>query len=85
MRRRHRFLFLFAAGATLRARARQVLLLDAMKVHCYYRVRVGLTRAQVLLLDELTTFLDGADQRGVLEAVRACVGGPGQVVAWPVA
>lgn len=34
---------------------------------------------QVLLLDELTTFLDGEDQRGVLEAVRACVGGPDQV------
>ena len=33
---------------------------------------------QVLLLDELTTFLDGEDQRGVLEAVRACVGGPEQ-------
>ena len=33
---------------------------------------------QVLLLDELTTFLDGEDQRGVLEAVRACVGGPDQ-------
>lgn len=33
---------------------------------------------QVLLLDELTTFLDGADQRGVLEAVRRCVGGPDQ-------
>ncbi len=48
-------------------------------------VGLGLTRAQVLLLDELTTFLDGADQRGVLEAVRACVGGPGQVAARPVA
>ena len=34
---------------------------------------------QVLLLDELTTFLDGEDQRGVLQAVRACVGGPDQV------
>lgn len=34
---------------------------------------------QVLLLDELTTFLDGEDQRGVLEAVRSCVGGPDQV------
>ena len=33
---------------------------------------------QVLLLDELTTFLDGEDQRGVLEAVRKCVGGPDQ-------
>jgi hypothetical protein len=31
---------------------------------------------QVLLLDELTTFLDVEDQRGVLEAVRSCVGGP---------
>ena len=36
---------------------------------------------QVLLLDELTTFLDEEDQRGVLEAVRACVGGPDQVHA----
>ncbi|KAK9832702.1 hypothetical protein WJX81_001789 [Elliptochloris bilobata] len=36
---------------------------------------------KVLLLDELTTFLDGGDQRGVLEAVRACVGGPDQVTA----
>ena len=34
---------------------------------------------QVLLLDELTTFLDGEDQRGVLEAVRNCVGGPDEV------
>ena len=34
---------------------------------------------KVLLLDELTTFLDEEDQRGVLEAVRACVGGPDQV------
>ena len=34
--------------------------------------------SQVLLLDELTTFLDGEDQRGVLEAVRKCVGGPDQ-------
>ncbi len=33
----------------------------------------------MLLLDELTTFLDGEDQRGVLEAVRSCVGGPDQV------
>ncbi|CAL5224592.1 g7302 [Coccomyxa viridis] len=36
---------------------------------------------KVLLLDELTTFLDGEDQRGVLEAVRKCVGGPDQVTA----
>ncbi|BDA49405.1 Energy-coupling factor transporter ATP-binding protein Ecf [Coccomyxa sp. Obi] len=36
---------------------------------------------KVLLLDELTTFLDGEDQRGVLEAVRSCVGGPDQVTA----
>ena len=34
---------------------------------------------QVLLLDELTTFLDGEDQKGVLEAVRNCVGGPDEV------
>ncbi len=33
---------------------------------------------QVLLLDELTTFLDGEDQKGVLEAVRKCVGGSDQ-------
>jgi hypothetical protein len=33
---------------------------------------------QVLLLDELTTFLDEEDQRGVLEAVRTCAGGPDQ-------
>ena len=39
---------------------------------------------QVLLLDELTTFLDGEDQRGVLEAVRACVGGPDQACVPPV-
>ena len=38
----------------------------------------GYPWTQVLLLDELTTFLDGEDQRGVLEAVRKCVGGPDQ-------
>ena len=37
------------------------------------------TVLQVLLLDELTTFLDGEDQKGVLEAVRNCVGGPDEV------
>ena len=37
------------------------------------------TALQVLLLDELTTFLDGEDQKGVLEAVRNCVGGPDEV------
>ena len=42
----------------------------------------GCHLSQVLLLDELTTFLDGEDQRGVLEAVRACVGGPDQVHRW---
>lgn len=36
---------------------------------------------QVLLLDELTTFLDGEDQRGVLEAVRSCMGNPDQAMA----
>eukprot|EP00271_Cylindrocystis_brebissonii_P020894 TRINITY_DN7196_c0_g4_i1.p1 TRINITY_DN7196_c0_g4~~TRINITY_DN7196_c0_g4_i1.p1 ORF type:complete len:502 (+),score=28.82 TRINITY_DN7196_c0_g4_i1:589-2094(+) len=36
---------------------------------------------QVLLLDELTTFLDDSDQVGVLDAVRDVVGGPGQVTA----
>jgi hypothetical protein len=35
----------------------------------------------VLLLDELTTFLDADDQRGVLEAVRAAVDGPERVTA----
>ena len=33
---------------------------------------------QVLLLDELTTFLDSADQEGVLKAVRGVVGIQGQ-------
>lgn len=33
---------------------------------------------QVLLLDELTTFLDSADQEGVLKAVRGVVGLQGQ-------
>lgn len=32
---------------------------------------------QVLLLDELTTFLDSADQQGVLKAVRSLVGSQG--------
>ncbi len=32
---------------------------------------------QVLLLDELTTFLDSADQQGVLKAVRGLVGSQG--------
>ena len=32
---------------------------------------------QVLLLDELTTFLDSTDQEGVLRAVRDVVGQPG--------
>lgn len=37
--------------------------------------------AQVLLLDELTTFLDPGDQAAVLRAVRAAVGGPRNVTA----
>jgi hypothetical protein len=37
--------------------------------------------AQVLLLDELTTFLDADDQRSVLDAVRAAVDGPQRVTA----
>ena len=32
---------------------------------------------QVLLLDELTTFLDSADQQGVLKAVKGLVGSQG--------
>ena len=32
---------------------------------------------QVLLLDELTTFLDSTDQQGVLKAVRSLVGSQG--------
>jgi hypothetical protein len=37
--------------------------------------------AQVLLLDELTTFLDADDQRSVLDAIRAAVDGPQRVTA----
>ena len=37
--------------------------------------------ASVLLLDELTTFLDPEDQVGVLAAVRAAVDGPAKVAA----
>ena len=36
---------------------------------------------QVLLLDELTTFLDDEGQRSVLDAVRAVVDGPRRVTA----
>ncbi|KAL5977192.1 hypothetical protein ACLOJK_021534 [Asimina triloba] len=36
---------------------------------------------EVLLLDELTTFLDENDQRGVLEAVKNSLGGPREVAA----
>ena len=36
---------------------------------------------QVLLLDELTTFLDDAGQRSVMEAVRKAVTGPRRVTA----
>jgi ABC-type glutathione transport system ATPase component len=36
---------------------------------------------QVLLLDELTTYLDPEDQQGVLDAVRASVYGPERVTA----
>ncbi|KAG9448637.1 hypothetical protein H6P81_008602 [Aristolochia fimbriata] len=36
---------------------------------------------KVLLLDELTTFLDETDQMGVVEAIRNCLGGPDQVSA----
>jgi len=36
---------------------------------------------QVLLLDELTTYLDPEDQQGVLDAVRASVNGPERVTA----
>ena len=36
---------------------------------------------QVLLLDELTTFLDADDQRSVLDAIRAAVDGPQRVTA----
>ena len=38
-------------------------------------------RAQLLLLDELTTFLDAADQTAVLQAVRELVTGPLRVTA----
>ncbi|KAI5081704.1 hypothetical protein GOP47_0001447 [Adiantum capillus-veneris] len=37
--------------------------------------------SKVLLLDELTTFLDEGDQMGVIEAVRTVVGGPHGVTA----
>lgn len=37
--------------------------------------------SKVLLLDELTTFLDEGDQMGVIEAVRKVVGGPQAVTA----
>ena len=36
---------------------------------------------QVLLLDELTTFLEAEDQAAVLQAVRAAVNGPDRVTA----
>ena len=36
---------------------------------------------QVLLLDELTTFLEAEDQAAVLRAVRAAVDGPSRVTA----
>ena len=36
---------------------------------------------QVLLLDELTTFLEAEDQAAVLRAVRAAVDGPDRVTA----
>ncbi|KAF3327540.1 ABC transporter I family member 10 [Carex littledalei] len=36
---------------------------------------------KVLLLDELTTFLDEYDQMGVVNAVKNCVAGPGDVAA----
>ncbi|KAK9817821.1 hypothetical protein WJX72_002713 [[Myrmecia] bisecta] len=36
---------------------------------------------KVLLLDELTTFVDADDQQNVLEAVKSVVGGPEQVTA----
>lgn len=39
------------------------------------------TSSQVLLLDELTTYLDPEDQQGVLDAVRAAVDGPRRVTA----
>ena len=45
---------------------------------CYGVLPEEYPGVQVLLLDELTTFLDGEDQRGVLEAVRRCVGGADQ-------
>ena len=50
-------------------------------------LRVSLPRVtlsllvQVLLLDELTTFLDADDQRSVLDAIRAAVDGPQRVTA----
>lgn len=37
--------------------------------------------SKVLLLDELTTFLDEGDQMGVIQAVRSVVGGPHRVTA----
>ena len=37
--------------------------------------------SQVLLLDELTTYLDPEDQQGVLDAVRTVVDGPERVTA----
>ncbi|XP_058071472.1 ABC transporter I family member 10 isoform X9 [Magnolia sinica] len=36
---------------------------------------------EVLLLDELTTFLDENDQKGVIEAVKNSLGGPREVAA----
>lgn len=38
-------------------------------------------QSRLLLLDELTTFLDRSDQVGVLEAVRTATGGPDRVAA----
>lgn len=42
----------------------------------------GLQAPAVLLLDELTSFLDGGDQAAVLRAVRAAVDTTGVTAVW---
>lgn len=43
---------------------------------------MGLQAPAVLLLDELTSFLDGGDQAAVLRAVRAAVDTTGVTAVW---
>ncbi len=63
--------------ARLHEEANGISVLSQQLLHCFRCTHQTAMVLQVLLLDELTTFLDSTDQQGVLKAVRGLVGSQG--------